>query len=157
MSPSRTTTIFMARSRNPVPARLLVDTGAFYAQRDPADQFHRRAVEAFALLASGTTEIFSTEHVIDETLTLLARRDSYSYAAEAGEELLGSRVIRWLDATPTEWKDALRCMRKYADQAVSFTDCLSFSLMKREGIRHVFGFDRHFDAAGFRLWPDAIK
>jgi len=25
--------------------------------------------------------------------------------------------------------------------------------MRRENIRHVFGFDRHFVAAGFRLWP----
>ncbi len=145
----------MARRRNRAPASLLIDTGAFYAQRDPADQHHALATAGFATLAAITCQIFSSEHVLDETLTLFARRENYAYAAVAGEELLASRVVRWLDATPAEWHVALRLMRKFADQAVSFTDCLSFALMKREKINHVFGFDRHFEAAGFRLWPGA--
>ena len=153
MSRQSTTIIFMARTRSATPARLLIDTGAFYAQRDPGDAHHNRARTAFEALSTAAGEIYSTEHIIDETITLLARRESYAYAAMAGEELLTSRVIRWLDATPADWKDALRLMRKYADQAVSFTDCISFSLMKRQGIKHVFGFDRHFEAAGFHLWP----
>lgn len=143
----------MARKRNPVPARLFLDTGALYAQRDPRDQHHGAALTGFAQLAEIQSDIFSSEHILDETLTLLARRESYAYAAAAGEELFSSRVLRWLDATPAEWQAGLRFMRKHADQAVSFTDCLSFALMKRENIRHVFGFDRHFEAAGFRLWP----
>jgi predicted nucleic acid-binding protein len=46
-------------------------------------------------------------------------------------------------------------MRKFADQAVPFTDCVSFVLMKKGRVRDVFGFDNHFVAAGFRLWPEA--
>ena len=78
------------------------------------------------------TLVYSSEHILDETLTLLARRESSAYAAAAGEELFASRVLRWLDATPAKWQTALRLMRKLADQAVSFTDCLSFALMRRE-------------------------
>jgi len=33
------------------------------------------------------------------------------------------------------------------------TDCLSFALMRREGIGAVFGFDHHFERAGFEMWP----
>lgn len=133
--------------------KLLVDTGAFLAQRDPSDQHHALATRGFQELAGLTVSVFSTEHILDETLTLLARRESYAYAAETGADLTASRVLRWLDATAADWTVALRLMRKYADQAVSFTDCISFALMKREGIKDVFGFDRHFQAAGFRLWP----
>gem|GEM_PF-2726897 len=32
-----------------------------------------------------------------------------------------------------------------------FTGCLSFTLVKREGIEHVFGFDRYFSTAKFSL------
>ncbi len=41
---------------------------------------------------------------------------------------------------------------KYADQRVSFTDCISFVLMRRHKIRQVFSFDRHFELAGFVVW-----
>ena len=132
--------------------KLLIDTGAFFAQRNPSDEHHERATRGFADLAHSSVLLYSTEHVLDETLTLLARRESYAYAAEAGEELLSSRALRWLDATASDWTTALKLMRKYADQGVSFTDCISFALMKREDIRDVFGFDRHFLAAGFRVW-----
>jgi predicted nucleic acid-binding protein len=132
--------------------KLLIDTGAFFAQRNPGDEHHERANRGFTDLARSSVLLYSTEHILDETLTLLAQRESYAYATEAGEELLNSRALRWLDATASDWTAALRLMRKYADQAVSFTDCLSFALMKREGIKDVFGFDRHFRAAGFRLW-----
>lgn len=40
-------------------------------------------------------------------------------------------------------------MRNFADQAVSFTDCLSFVLICREALREVFTFDGCFVAAGF--------
>ena len=61
--------------------------------------------------------------------------------------------IEWLQAAEDDWREALVLMRKFADQGVSFTDCLSAVLMKRTGLRQVFGFDRHFEALGFRVWP----
>jgi predicted nucleic acid-binding protein len=47
--------------------------------------------------------------------------------------------------------DALRWMRKYADQRVTFVDCVSFALMRRHRIRAAFTFDRHFKQAGFEV------
>ena len=49
---------------------------------------------------------------------------------------------------------ALELFRKLGDQQVSFTDCVSFALMRRYGIDKAFGFDRHFVHAGFELWPE---
>lgn len=48
---------------------------------------------------------------------------------------------------------ALLLMQKFADQAVSFTDCLSAVLMKRAKSKRVFGFGRHFNSMGFQVWP----
>lgn len=83
-------------------------------------------------------------------MTLLARRTSYTWAAGWGQDALKSGIT-WLKAEESDWATALRLMRKLADQGVSFTDCISFALMRREGLRYVFGFDGHFAAAGFRL------
>ncbi len=48
---------------------------------------------------------------------------------------------------------AIELFEKYADQKVSFTDCISFVLMKKAGLNKAFTFDRHFRLAGFRCWP----
>ncbi len=49
-----------------------------------------------------------------------------------------------------------RAQTKLADQGPSFTDCVSFVLMKRRRLRRVFTFDRHFAAAGFEMWPGRV-
>jgi len=46
-----------------------------------------------------------------------------------------------------------RFFQKYADQKVSFTDCISFAMMKRLQIKQVFTFDYHFSLAGFDVFP----
>ena len=130
--------------------KLFVDTGAFLAKEIAADQHHASATKCWGQAKNAV--LFSSEHVLDECVTLLARRTSYANASGWGKDALDSG-IEWLQTQPSDWNSAFDLMRKYADQGVSFTDCLSFVLMKRAGVKDVFGFDRHFDSSGFRLWP----
>lgn len=130
--------------------KVFVDTGAFLAKELANDQHHEMATIAWRGLIEGRTALFSSEHVFDETVTLIARRTTYAWAAEWGRDALASGIF-WLRANQSEWGEALRLMRKFADQSVSFTDCVSFVLMRREGLRDAFAFDGHFAAAGFRL------
>ena len=145
----------VSRSR-PLPLRplkpLFVDTGAFLAKEVAADQHHAAAHAHWQRIAADRPRLYSSEHVLDETATLLARRTSYAWAAQWGRDAMDTD-IEWLRAERQDLLDAFGFMRKFADQAVSFTDCLSFVLMKKAGLRDVFGFDAHFTAAGFRLWP----
>ena len=134
-------------------SKLFIDTGAFLARELAHDQHHATATEGWQALADSEDRLFSTEHVLDETITLLARRESYAFAAECAATYLQSKAIEWLRPTMEDYSKAVKLMRKYADQSVSFTDCISFVLMRRESITRVFGFDRHFQAAQFRLWP----
>ena len=53
----------------------------------------------------------------------------------------------------TAEKRALGFFEKFADQDVSFTDCVSFALMNQHDIERAFTFDRHFALAGFEVWP----
>ena len=135
--------------------RCFVDTGAFLAKEISADQYHTAAVRVWEEAGRRSWQLFSSEHVLDETTTLIARRTTYSWAAEWARDALDSG-IEWLRATPEDWNRALRLMEKFADQRVTFTDCLSFVLMRRQNLRQVFGFDRHFESAGFRLVPGIV-
>ena len=40
-------------------------------------------------------------------------------------------------------------LRKYSDQDFSYTDAVSFAIMRRQRIRKAFCFDKHFATAGF--------
>jgi hypothetical protein len=48
---------------------------------------------------------------------------------------------------------AIGFFEKYSDQHLSFTDCVSFVLMKIKKIKRVFTFDHHFQLAGFQIYP----
>lgn len=133
--------------------KLFVDTGAFLAKEIQRDQHHAEAMKAWNRLGDTPEILYTSEHCMDETATLLARRTNYAFAADWGADLMGSGITV-LQADPTDWETGFRLMRKFADQGVSFTDCLSFALMQRQRINWVFGFDRHFAAAGFRLWQE---
>lgn len=132
--------------------KLFVDTDAFIAKEIAADQFHQPAIRSWKEIEEGRFQLFSSEHVLDESATLIARRTNYAWAAEWGKDVLEAD-IEWLRAEPSDWRQALTMMRKFADQGVSFTDCLSAVSMKRAGVKTVFGFDRHFESMGFKVWP----
>lgn len=131
---------------------LFVDTGAFVAKEIAGDQFHTVARESWNEVERRGLRLVSSEHVFDESATLIARRSNYAFAADWGRDALESG-IEWLRAGEEDWSKALVLMRKFADQGVSFTDCLSAVLMKRAGLKRVFGFDHHFESMGFRVWP----
>ncbi|MGH9463558.1 MAG: type II toxin-antitoxin system VapC family toxin [Vicinamibacteria bacterium] len=82
--------------------------------------------------------------MLDETLTLLARRSSYSFAVDRARSLYASASLEIVRPSNEDEFGALALFEKFADQDVRFTDCVSFALMKRQGVRRAFAFDRHF-------------
>lgn len=130
---------------------VFVDTGGFLARWLPRDANHRKAVAVWGRIAG--CRLFTSNHVVDETLTLLARRASYAFAREKAESIFRSSAIEILYSTREDELEALTAFGKYADQEVSFTDCVSFVLMKRCHIDTAFTFDRHFGLAGWRHIP----
>jgi predicted nucleic acid-binding protein len=129
---------------------IFVDTGAFLARHLARDQHHRRARKAWGRIGH---ELATSNFVLDETFTLLGRWADGRFAAERARAILASRTLTILRPDAGDELQAVDLMEKYADKKVSFTDCISFVLMRRHGIDRAFSFDRHFRDAGFRLWP----
>lgn len=123
-----------------------VDTGAFLALFHQNDQHYR---EAGPLWRSLELPAVTSNHVIAELAKLLAHRAGYRFAVDTIADIYLSETFRILSSTREDEIAALQWMRKYADQGVSFTDCVSFVLMRRYRIRTAFTFDRHFRVAGF--------
>ena len=132
---------------------IFLDTGCFLGLYLKRDQYHQLAVAGWRELKASNMRCFTSSFVLDETLTFLARRSSYAFAAERARDLLASKVLEILRPDQEHELEALADFEKFADQRVSFTDCVSFALMRSRRIRRVFSFDRHFALAGFELWP----
>ena len=95
--------------------------------------------------------MFTSNHIIDETLTLLARRAGYGFAAERAERIYSSQILDVVFSGRDDETEAFRLFRKFSDLQISFTDCVSFAIMKRRKIRTAFTFDRRFADAGFEV------
>ena len=133
---------------------IFVDTSAWLALLNRKDQYHRRANDCWRALAAGKQKLMTSNLVLSETLTLVGRRVSYEFSADQAELLYGMSLLTVLRPGYEQEMAALMMMRKYADQGVSFADCVSFALMKRGVIPAAFTFDRHFAMAGFQLVPE---
>jgi predicted nucleic acid-binding protein len=125
---------------------VLVSTSAFYA-RD--DSNHQTATGLWKELER--TPLVTTNHILEETLTLLARRVGYSFAADLSGHLFTAVGLDVVYTTREEEQAALPFFRKFADQKIGFTDRISFAVMRRNGISTAFTFDRHFVDAGFKV------
>lgn len=129
---------------------IFVDTGAFLGRYLPDDQHHAAAVDGWSYLASQRLACCTSNLVLGETITLLARRADYRFAAEKARLIQTSAVLRILRSTREDELEAVNWLEKFADQKVSFTDAVSFALMRRHRIARAFTFDRHFELAGFK-------
>ncbi|MBF0290503.1 MAG: PIN domain-containing protein [SAR324 cluster bacterium] len=132
--------------------RVFIDTGPFLAHFNPSDQYHQQSLKTWMWIEQQELVTITTNHVLDELATLLARRTAYSFAAVKMREIYRSSIMIERSHQEDE-EEALRFFEKYSDQKVSFTDCISFAILERLNIRTCFTFDRHFTDAGFETIP----
>jgi predicted nucleic acid-binding protein len=132
---------------------LFVDTAAWYALVDRSDQHHNQAVDIYPKLLSTCHHLTTTNLVIAETYILIRRAIGYQPAITFLENVAASpRVIKiYSDSVFEERAEAI--LRKYQDQDFSYTDAVSFAVMRQYGIEKAFSFDQHFVTAGFTLSP----
>jgi uncharacterized protein len=87
-------------------------------------------------------------------MSLLTKRLSKTVAVAFGEGIRRSPKFRIEDATSQIQEQAWKLFAGHRDKDYDLIDCISFTAMESLGIRHVFGFDRHFTQYGFHLLPE---
>lgn len=130
---------------------IFIDTGAFIAQYFTKDSHHIKALEILEKIEKSNLRCFTSNFVLDETFTLLGRWAGYKFAVEKVRIIFSSTRLVILRPNEEDEVKALNYFEKFADQAVSYTDCISFVLLKNQKISKVFSFDNHFVMAGFQL------
>jgi uncharacterized protein len=132
---------------------VFADTGGWAAFFNSRDQYHDQAVAAVQAITGQAVTFVISDYILDETLTLLRMKTGHAQAVQCGQWLLESPLVRQVRVSEDLWRQAWSLFQQYDDQAFSFTDCVSFVVMRQHKLREAFGFDRHFESMGFRLWP----
>jgi predicted nucleic acid-binding protein len=132
---------------------IFIDTSAFLARHVTKDQHFQAANKFWDQILIASTPCCTTSFVVSETLTLLARRTSFTFAAERARSLYDARTLRILRPTERDEISAISLFQRYAGHSISFADCASFVIMRRYAIQDVFTFDQDFAIAGFQVKP----
>ncbi|MCP4753249.1 MAG: PIN domain-containing protein [Proteobacteria bacterium] len=132
---------------------IFVDTGAFVARHLKKDPYHRIAIKFWQELDKSGRSCFTSSFVLDETFTLLGRRAGNEFAVQRARAIYASEILTVLRPDLDDELKAISLFSKYFEQAISFTDCVSFVLMKKKKIQTAFSFDSHFEIAGFSKKP----
>ncbi len=132
---------------------IFVDTGAWCAVLEPSDNKHVAAAKAFPRLLSDYQRLVTTNLVIAEVYILLRRHSGHDIAIKFLEQTRSSPRLARVFSVPELEIQAEEILRRYRDQTFSYTDAVSFAVMKARGIKEAFAFDKHFAAAGFQLVP----
>ena len=142
-----------------IPARLFIDTWGWLTLLDDDEKDHERTARYYRRLREQNGSVFTTDYVLDETITLAFQRLPFKHALERYQDLERAKETGFLDV---KWIGlgrfgrAMGLRRKYDDKPdISFTDLTSMIVMQELDLQDVLTGDAHFEHAGmgFRRRP----
>lgn len=125
---------------------IFVDTSVWYAAYIEEESGYEVAK---ALIDTPGGSLVTTDYVIDELLTLLVARGHHRIAKILGRLLWSETICKiiWIERPDVE--TAWQIFDSFDDKIWSFTDCVSYAVMKRLGISEAYALDEHFKQFGF--------
>ncbi len=130
--------------------RVFVDTSAWVAYANRGDPDHAAVRD---VLREFRGRRVTSNYVFDETVTLCRYRLGYDVARAVGEALRDQNACEVIRVTAGDESDAWDLFCDRSDQKYSFTDCTTFVMMRRLGIRLGAALDRDFLREGFAALP----
>ena len=91
---------------------IFIDTGAFLARYLRRDQFHETATAYWQLLLDDERICYTSNFVLNETITLLSRRSTYQFARDRVRNLFDSDVLTILRTDENGELAALELLEK---------------------------------------------
>jgi hypothetical protein len=136
--------------------KIFVDTSAWSALADAGDPNHEIALIYRDEIAEHC-QLVVTNYILDELYTLMLVNQCYKEAVDFKNHLdimkqEGILEIVWI--TEEIAIEAWNVFERFnIDKEWSFTDCVSFVVMKHLEIKEAFAFDHHFYQMGFIRKP----
>lgn len=126
--------------------QVFLDTSALYAYINASDPDHKK-VRNF--LDGFKSRVVITNYIFDEIVTLVLARLGHDRAVFVGNILNKSPQVDRVWVSEGDEKNAWNLFVSRKDKGYSFTDCISFVVMKRLKISKCLALDGHFKQEGF--------
>jgi uncharacterized protein len=139
--------------------KLFIDTWGWLTLHDRSERYHQEATEAYQRAIAQNGQIYTTDYVLDETITFFFRRLPAPRADQSMKVLLSafSADNFYLIRITEERFSLTEAFRsKFIDKPlISFTDLTSMVVMQELGITTILTEDAHFTHVGmsFQLVP----
>jgi uncharacterized protein len=131
---------------------IFIDTGAFLSRFIVNDTYHKKSLNLWKKIESKKIICYTSNFIIDELATLLLRRTGADFCYDKINRIYESPQFNILRPTKENEFNALELLKKYSDQEISFTDCISFDIIKSNRIPKAFTFDKHFSYMGIAIF-----
>lgn len=125
---------------------VFADTFYFLAILNGRDPAHGRAI-AFAAAFSG--QMLTTAWVLMEVADAMSDPRNRGEFVDLLKDLRSDPLMQIVPPDVSQFDDGVRLYASRADKDWSLTDCISFLVMRREGITEALTGDHHFEQAGF--------
>lgn len=128
---------------------IFIDSDALFALNNEAEISHKVAQERLKTVFKETPTPYLSTNILIETITMISQRVGKAKAIILLEEL---RSGKYIVIHPSEdiVLQAEEIFKSIWSKNVSYSDCLSFAIMRSYGIQWVFSFDIHFKKQGFK-------
>lgn len=133
---------------------VFVDAGPLRALVVPRDQHRRRAILIADQLQQDRASLVTTDYVIDEVFTGLLgdRKAGFYRIREFDENILQKNMLQIEWMTPKRFLETkIFFLKASKDKQWSFTDCMSYVVMRERKIKTAFSFDEHVREMGIKL------
>jgi len=117
------------------------------------DQNHKNAIRHWKELPDPFPSLITTSYIFDEIVTFFNSRGHHTKAIQIGSYLLRSPSVEFIHIDEKLFFEGWSYFQKHQDKEYSLTDCISFVIMGKLGIRVAYAFDKHFEQAGFVREP----
>ncbi len=126
---------------------VFAEAAYFIALLNPADNFHRRALE---LAHHPPGALVTTYWILAEVGDAFSQPGNREKLARLFELLASTADIEVLPPTVEQFRAGAKFHASRPDKRWSLTDCISFSVMNDRGLGDSLTTDYHFEQAGFR-------
>jgi len=125
-----------------------VDSSAFIAITDPNDLNHRAAVGFWERLTLARSPLITSNYVVVETMAIMHARRGIPVVQRFSKDIAPVLTVVWVSREMHD--SAVKAMLSGGRRGPGIVDCVSFEVMRQQGIAEALAFDRHFDDQGYR-------